>query len=231
MKVWGIREKAADGVPFVRTPAHGCGIHAIRCAIGMLAGCSAFALGQTPAEPLRTTPLDTQLQRERAIEDANERARQQAVPNVSLERGAGAEQNTTSLPTEQPCFKIQRVLVSVPATLPPAIRAIGASQLPQDPFRFLQDALDEYAGRCIGPKGLNLIVHRASGMLLERGYTTTRVAVPEQDLSSGTLKIALFPGVIRRIRLADESIWGTWRSAFPTGAGDLLNLRDLEQGL
>ena len=231
MQVWGIRENAAGSVAFVRTPAHRCGTYVIRMAIGMLAGYSALGLAQTPAEPLRTTPLDTQLQRERAIEDANERARQQAVPNVSLERGAAADLKTSSLPAEQPCFKIERVSVFVPTALPGAIRAIGASQLPQDPFRFLQDALDAYASRCIGPKGLNLIVHRASGMLLERGYTTTRVAVPEQDLSSGTLKIALFPGVIRRIRFADESIWGTWRSAFPTGAGELLNLRDLEQGL
>ncbi|MFX6743248.1 POTRA domain-containing protein, partial [Acinetobacter baumannii] len=30
---------------------------------------------------------------------------------------------------------------------------------------------------------------------------------------------------------AEPEIWGTWRSAFPTRSGDLLNLRDLEQGL
>nr|WP_199027239.1 ShlB/FhaC/HecB family hemolysin secretion/activation protein [Ralstonia sp. ASV6] len=188
-------------------------------------------IAQVAVEPARTTPLDTQLQRERAIEDANERARLQAAPNVSLEPGANTDLKTTALPAEAPCFKIDRVSVSVPQALPEAMRALGASQLPQDGFRFLQDMLDQYAGRCIGPKGLNLIVHRASGLLLERGYTTTRVAVPEQDLSSGMLKIALFPGVIRRIRFADESMWGTWRSAFPTGAGQLLNLRDLEQGL
>lgn len=212
---------------FVRAPRY-C---AMCSAISVLAAWPTIGTAQVPAEPPRTTPLDTQLQRERSIEDANERARQQAAPNVSLEPPAPVDLKSTALPTETPCFKIDRVSVFVPDALPPAIRAIGASQLPQDGFRFLQDALDHYAGRCIGPKGLNLIVHRASGLLLERGYTTTRVAVPEQDLSTGTLKVALFPGVIHRLRFADESMWGTWRSAFPTGAGALLNLRDLEQGL
>lgn len=193
-----------------------------------------LAWAQTPTEHTRTapvTPLDTQLQRERAIEDANERARQLAAPNVSLEPAAQAAPQSTDLPVETPCFQIDRLRVAVPDTLPPAMQAIGASQLPQDGFRFLQDRLDAYAGRCIGPQGLNLIARRANSLLLARGYTTTRVAVPEQDLSTGTLELALFPGVIRHIRFADESAWGTWRNAFPTGAGQLLNLRDLEQGL
>src|SRR5205085_918335 len=30
---------------------------------------------------------------------------------------------------------------------------------------------------------------------------------------------------------ADKSLYGTWRTAFPSRAGDVLNLRDLEQGV
>ncbi len=66
---------------------------------------------------------------------------------------------------------------------------------------------------------------------VHRGYVTTRVLVPEQDLSTGTLKLSLIPGVIRQLRFADASTRGTWKSAFPTRGGDVLNLRDLEQGL
>jgi hemolysin activation/secretion protein len=39
------------------------------------------------------------------------------------------------------------------------------------------------------------------------------------------------PGVVRRLRFADPDTRGTWKSAFPARDGDLLNLRDLEQGL
>ena len=67
--------------------------------------------------------------------------------------------------------------------------------------------------------------------ILSRGYIITRALLPEQDLSSRTLRLALVPGVVRQVKLADPSMWGTWKSAFPTRSGDLLNLRDLEQGL
>jgi len=68
-------------------------------------------------------------------------------------------------------------------------------------------------------------------MILSRGYITTRVLVPEQDLSKRALRLSVVPGVIRKLRFADAATRGTWRSAFPTRGGDLLNLRDLEQGL
>ncbi|WP_321903674.1 ShlB/FhaC/HecB family hemolysin secretion/activation protein, partial [Paraburkholderia tropica] len=67
--------------------------------------------------------------------------------------------------------------------------------------------------------------------VLSRGYVTTRILVPQQDLTTGTLSFALVPGLVRQVRLADPSMWGTWKSAFPVSGGDLLNMRDLEQGL
>lgn len=36
---------------------------------------------------------------------------------------------------------------------------------------------------------------------------------------------------IRHVRFADEKLRGTWKTVFPTRDGELLNLRDLEQGL
>jgi len=57
------------------------------------------------------------------------------------------------------------------------------------------------------------------------------VLLPQQDLSAGTLHMALVPGVIGELRFADPDTRGTWKSAFPARSGDLLNLRDLEQGL
>nr|WP_323744887.1 POTRA domain-containing protein [Noviherbaspirillum soli] len=48
-------------------------------------------------------------------------------------------------------------------------------------------------------------------------------------MSAGTL--TLLPGIIRAIRFADTVRQFQWRSAFPAAPGDLLNLRDVEQGL
>jgi hemolysin activation/secretion protein len=99
------------------------------------------------------------------------------------------------------------------------------------PFQFLSPVLAEYAGKCIGREGINVIVKRIASLVIAHGYITTRIGVPEQDLSQGTLHLVLIPGVIRAIRVADGSPSVNWRSAFPVRPGDILDLRDLEQGL
>ncbi len=70
-----------------------------------------------------------------------------------------------------------------------------------------------------------------TNLILQKSYSTTRISIPEQDLSTGVMHLTLVPGVIHAIRFADQSLYGTARNAFPTGADQLLNLRDLEQGL
>ena len=98
-------------------------------------------------------------------------------------------------------------------------------------FVWLQEVLSKYRNRNIGLQGINLIVKQATDRLIERGYVTTRLLIPEQDLSTGTLRFVLVPGIIHDIRFQDAGQKGNWRTAFPVRPGDLLNLRDLEQGL
>lgn len=111
------------------------------------------------------------------------------------------------------------------------MKAQGASVLPLDRLALAREWLAHYAGACVGKRGIDVLVKGLSQAILARGYVTTRVLVPEQDLSTSTLKLSLIPGVIRHIRFADETLRGTWKTAFPTRDGELLNLRDLEQGL
>ncbi|MCG5075173.1 ShlB/FhaC/HecB family hemolysin secretion/activation protein [Paraburkholderia tagetis] len=144
------------------------------------------------------------------------------------------------LPHESPCFRIDRFTLDVPETLPPGTRTKGASALPLDPFAFAREWLDHYEGQspkgtssgaCVGKEGINVLTKGLQQAILSRGYVTTRVLVQPQDLSTGTLAFALVPGIVRQVRFADPTLWGTWKTAFPTSSGDVLNLRDLEQGL
>ncbi|KAF3998227.1 ShlB/FhaC/HecB family hemolysin secretion/activation protein [Glaciimonas immobilis] len=156
------------------------------------------------------------------------------APKVALDNGAVAGSDTAdalSLPVESPCFIVQQFSLTVPAQLSAAAKVTGASALLLDPFRFAQDYLQQYAGTCVGKDGLNVIVQRLTNLILQRGYSTTRIGIPAQDLSGGTLTLALVPGVIKTLRFADPATYGTLRNAFPTGPGRLLNLHDLEQGL
>ncbi|TDY26117.1 hemolysin activation/secretion protein [Paraburkholderia sp. BL6665CI2N2] len=136
-----------------------------------------------------------------------------------------------ALPAETPCFRIDRFALDVPGTLSAAAHTKGASALPLDPFAFAREWLDHYKGQCIGKAGIDALTKGLQQAVLGRGYVTTRVLVPQQDLTAGTLSFALVPGLVRQVRLADPSMWGTWKNAFPVSGGDLLNMRDLEQGL
>lgn len=135
------------------------------------------------------------------------------------------------LPKEVPCFPVSRFVLEVPKDVPAYLQAQGASALPMDPFAFAQLWLDHYQEECIGQQGVETLVKGLSQAILAKGYVTTRVLVPEQDLGSGTLKLALIPGVIGEIHFTEPDLWGTWKTAFPASPGELLNLRDLEQGL
>lgn len=174
---------------------------------------------------------DTEALRNQTRQEALERERQQKIPGVNLQ-GEVPKAGPFQLPaSETPCFNIQHFVLEVPSQLSPEAHRYGASTLPLDRFRFAQDFLEQYAGRCIGREGINLIVKGVTAKMLERGYSTTRVGIPEQDLSSGILKLTLIPGLIHELRFAEAETTGTWKNAFPTSAGKLLNLRDQEQGL
>ncbi|MEX3959230.1 ShlB/FhaC/HecB family hemolysin secretion/activation protein [Trinickia sp. EG282A] len=184
-----------------------------------------------------TSTLDEQEQRRRAQQQAIERERALNAPRVELEPQHRAEPvDDGRVPEESPCFKVEELTLRIPEGLSEPVRAAGVRALSPDPvfpgaLLFASSHLQRYRGQCVGREGLNLIVHRLSALILAKGYTTTRVLIPEQDLSGGKLTLDLIPGVIGEIRFADPKTYGTWRNAFPTHAGRLLNLRDLEQGL
>lgn len=174
---------------------------------------------------------DTEELRNRARQEAVDRERRQRAPSVNLQ-GELPKAVPAQFPVaETPCFTVHYFILEVPARLSPAAKKYGASTSYWDTFRFAQDYLEQFTGQCIGREGINFIVKGVSAKILERGYSTTRVGIPEQDMLSGILKLTLVPGIIHELRFADPETAGTWKNAFPTSAGKLLNLRDLEQGL
>ena len=67
--------------------------------------------------------------------------------------------------------------------------------------------------------------------LLDKGYVTSQVYIPEQNLNAGTLQFMVMPGRVEDIRYSASSAHGPWRTAFSVRSGDILNIRDVEQGL
>lgn len=191
-----------------------------------IAGSLLFASTCAMAQSVQSVGNDQQVRQQ---EEARERERTVSAPGVRSSVAASA--GYPVLPIETPCFRVDRFVVDVPDSLPDGVKAKGASALPMDRFAFAREWLEHYTGQCVGKQGLDVLVKALSQDILSRGYITTRVLLPEQDLSSGALKVSLIPGVIRRVHFADEKLRGTWKTAFPTRDDELLNLRDLEQGL
>ncbi|KVD17661.1 hypothetical protein WI80_04145 [Burkholderia ubonensis] len=184
----------------------------------------------TPADQAAAARANAEQDRQ-AQQQRDAQQRDAALRAPSVRSDVPRAETFPLLPSEQPCFRIDRFALDVPDSLPAATKSVGASALPMDRFAFAREWLAHYTGQCVGKQGVDVLVKGLSQAILARGYVTTRVLVPEQDLSSGTLKLSLIPGTIRHVRFADEKLRGTWKTAFPTGDGEVLNLRDLEQGL
>ena len=98
-------------------------------------------------------------------------------------------------------------------------------------FPFLDNVTRGYEGRELSLKDINEVVNRMNRELLKRGFSTSRVVIPEQNLSNGELRLVLQIGRIHEIRFAEGSDILYTGNLFPFREGDILNVRDIEQGL
>jgi len=189
------------------------------------------AMAQTPPAPAIDAAASNVRQQQLLEQQRQAQERAAAVNTPTVRSALPATDGFPALPVESPCFPIETFSLNVPKTLPQSAQTAGASSLPLDPFAFATSWLAHYRGECVGREGVAAITAGLTKAILAKGYVTTRVLVPEQDLTSGELKLTLVPGIIGNIRFSDASQYGTWRTAFPARPGDLLELRDLEQGL
>ena len=182
------------------------------CSIAMLV---VFLLCSFCEISLAASRSDQEEQNNRSRQEAQKRARQEQQKDVFLQQGT-AETREDSLPEETPSFLIQK------------IRIVGDNS---GRFSWLARQAGHYNNRRIGKQGLDMIVKRLENALIDRGFVTSRLLVPEQNLSDGVLTLRLVTGYVGEIRFASPVDRANWQSAFPCRTGDVLNLRELEQGL
>lgn len=84
------------------------------------------------------------------------------------------------------------------------------------------------AGRCLGAQGIKKLAIIVQDYFINKGYITTRIAIPNQNLSSQKLILRVEPGRIEDIIISDMNIM---EEILPFEREKILNLRDIEQGL
>lgn len=192
---------------------HRSSLLAFTVLFGILAAAfpGATAQAQTPTEELlRQQERDRQL-----------RLQQEQTPDVRLQRPIAPAIPEQFPAEEMPCFRISRITLT--------------GELAEK-FQFglnpVVAGLDPAIGRCLGTQGINTVLTRVQNAIVAKGYVTTRVLVGPQDLNSGELVLTVIPGRVRNIRFSDKaSKRASYVNAMPVRSGDLLNLRDIEQGL
>lgn len=91
---------------------------------------------------------------------------------------------------------------------------------------------EKYLNRPIDFSEINDLLNDILAHYFLKGYVSARVyIIPEQNISSGVLRLKVLEGVIEDISLADEDSRINLFTAFPMMEGKVLNLRDVEQGI
>ena len=110
-----------------------------------------------------------------------------------------------------------------------SIDIVGADLLDADDKNALTRGL---AGHCMGATDIEKLMGDVTRHYIERGFITTRAYLPAQDLSSGKLQLLVVEGRIESLRVeGDPDKRINLSLALPARAGDLLNMRDLEQAI
>lgn len=195
-------------------------------AVGLLTGLCISIGASAQISPAQERDIGIRNQQELQRQQQQEQQQRQQLeraPDVRLTTPEKASSQT--LPIETPCFLIQHLQLQ------------NSSGTPLPEFDWLLEQLTApdapvFIGQCVGAQGVAWLMERAQKILVERGFVTSRVLAAQQDMSQGTLALTLIAGRIRAIRLAepiDPRV--NLRNALTTKAGDILNLRDIEQAL
>ncbi|WP_407412026.1 ShlB/FhaC/HecB family hemolysin secretion/activation protein [Acinetobacter sp.] len=147
--------------------------------------------------------------------------------NVLLEQAHKTSLLSLEKIEDQNCFPIQQVILE------------GEMNTRFRPY--LDKTLEElgfHSDLCMGEAQINALMTQTQNMIIDQGYTTTRILAAPQNLNSGILVLTVIPGVLGEIKLDLNDEVSTHaeriqyaKNIFPLKKGDVLNLRALEQGL
>ncbi len=85
----------------------------------------------------------------------------------------------------------------------------------------------KYVDKCLGRKGLSMLLREINNLYIERGYITSRAYLVPKHIAEGVIDIKIIEGKIEEITGNVEGIG----AAFYGLKGKVLNIRDIEVGI
>ena len=169
------------------------------CALSL----SATALAQTPG--------DRELIRERQQRLLQEQ--QQRLDELRQLPGNPPKLEPSSAADER-CFIIEQIRLEGATLLDEAAR---------------QHVLQPFSGQCLGVGKLNELLKAITQFYIDHGYVTSRAYLPQQDLSSGELRVIVVEGHLEGLDSSELASARELAMGFPGQTNEVLNLRELEQ--
>lgn len=147
----------------------------------------------------------------------NQQAPYRVSKDVFLQKQSAAPDPGTVQADQGKCFPVTSISFD------------GAEHLSDDERRQLASG---YVDKCLDMSDIQALIRDTTSLYLNKGLITSRAYIKPQNLADKSLVVTVVEGRVESLNAVADSLspLQLWM-AFPTEAGDVLNLRDLEQGL
>ena len=156
------------------------------------------------------------------IQERQEQEEQERLRRLNLiERRRskkGIKRKVKTLEKRKECFKFKTISLEDATVISKAEQA---------------KILKDFYGSCITANNIDLLVKTVTNWYIEKGFVTSRVYIPKQNIKTGKFRLKVIEGRLERIKQNQDTWVDSLETymAFPMSSGDLLNIRDVKQGL
>lgn len=162
------------------------------------------------AAPFSPADRDSVQQEQQQLLERNQQQRDALQKSISPQITAPAPSADSG-----PCFPIRQIEIQNATLLNTRSR---------------QQLTAPFQNRCLNLAAITRLTNSISDWYISRGYITSRAFLPEQQIASGSLNVMVLEGRVENILLEGKAA-RQLLTTFPLRAGDILNLRAIEQGM
>ncbi len=171
--------------------------------------------------------LPSQVLQDQRLKELNQQLQDQLAQQTPYQTTTPLQDFKRLVAEESPCVAVKKI-----SLIP--LNDQSESDLQQ--FNFVVKAIKKHPqnvlGKCIGTQSLHNIVNYAQNELLKKGFITSQIVVSPQDLNQGNLNLSVQIGRLNKIIIQEGKISSLQlKTGLPFKAGDIVNLKRLDQGL